>query len=105
MLPSLQLGVFPPDLTMTIKAVFFDAAGTLIKPARSVGESYAAIAAKHGKAVSSASITERFRICFEAAPRLAFPGASEEALPGLERDWWKSLVAQVFEPWSPFIGF
>ena len=90
---------------MTIKAVFFDAAGTLIKPARSVGESYAAIAAKHGKEVSSTNITERFRTCFNAAPRLAFPGATEDTVAALERDWWKSLVAQVFEPWSPFVRF
>lgn len=90
---------------MAIKAVFFDAAGTLIKPARSVGESYAAIAAKHGKEVSSANITERFRACFDAAPRLAFPGAAEETVVELERDWWKNLVARVFEPWSPFARF
>ena len=90
---------------MTIRAVFFDAAGTLIKPARSVGESYAAIAAKHGKEVSSTNITERFRTCFDAAPRLAFPGATEDTVAALERDWWKSLVAQVFEPWSPFVRF
>lgn len=90
---------------MTIKAVFFDAAGTLIKPARSVGASYAAIAAKHGKEVSSTNITERFRTCFDAAPRLAFPGATEDTVAALERDWWKSLVAQVFEPWSPFVRF
>ena len=90
---------------MTIKAVFFDAAGTLIKPARSVGESYAAIAAKHGKEVSSTNITERFRTCFDAAPRLAFPGATEDTVATLERDRWKSLVAQVFEPWSPFVRF
>ena len=90
---------------MTIKAVFFDAAGTLIKPARSVGESYAAIAAKHGKEVSSTNVTERFRTCFDAAPRLAFPGATEDTVAALERDWWKSLVAQVFEPWSPFVRF
>ena len=59
-----------------IKAVFFDAAGTLIKPARRVGESYAAIAAKYGKDVSPAELFERFRICFDGAPPLAFPGAA-----------------------------
>lgn len=105
MLASLQLALSTPHLAMTIKAVFFDAAGTLIKPARSVGESYAAIAAKHGKEVSSTNITERFRTCFDAAPQLAFPGATEDTVAALERDWWKSLVAQVFEPWSPFVRF
>ena len=48
----LQSGSFSkPIISMTIKAVFFDAAGTLIKPAKRVGESYAALAAKHGKDV------------------------------------------------------
>ena len=26
-------------------------------------------------------------------------------MAALERDWWKSLAAQVFEPWSPFGRF
>jgi putative hydrolase of the HAD superfamily len=90
---------------MTIKAVFFDAAGTLIKPAKRVGESYAAIAAKHGKNVLASDIAERFRVCFDLAPRLAFPGVTEPNLSALERDWWKQLVGRVFEPWSPFERF
>lgn len=90
---------------MQIKAVFFDAAGTLIKPARGVGESYAALAVKHGKNVSPGEIMERFRVCFDSAPRLAFPGASEASIGQLERDWWKNLVLRVFEPWRPFDGF
>jgi putative hydrolase of the HAD superfamily len=90
---------------MTIKAVFFDAAGTLIKPARRVGESYASIAAKHGKNVLPAELNQRFRLCFDAAPRLAFPNASEASIGAMERNWWKQLVAQIFEPWNPFHGF
>jgi putative hydrolase of the HAD superfamily len=90
---------------MTIKAVYFDAAGTLIKPARRVGESYAAIAAKHGKTVAPAELFERFRICFDAAPRLAFLNAPAGEIEALERDWWKTLVAQVFEPWGRFDNF
>jgi putative hydrolase of the HAD superfamily len=90
---------------MTIKAVFFDAAGTLIKPAKRVGESYAAIAAKHGKDVLASDVAERFRVCFDLAPRLAFPGVTESSLGALERDWWKQLVGRVFEPWTPFEKF
>jgi len=88
-----------------IRAVYFDAAGTLIKPARRVGESYAAIAAKYGKTVSPTDLLERFRICFDAAPRLAFPDAAPREIDRLERDWWKTLVAQVFEPWGVFENF
>jgi putative hydrolase of the HAD superfamily len=105
MIAWLQSGLFSKPINMTIQAVFFDAAGTLIKPARRVGESYATIAAKHGKNVMASDIAERFRACFDLAPRLAFPEATEQSLAGLERDWWKQLVARVFEPWSPFERF
>jgi putative hydrolase of the HAD superfamily len=90
---------------MTIKAVFFDAAGTLIKPTRGVGESYVAFAAKYGVNVSPADIGERFRACFEAAPRLAFPNATDRTIGALEREWWKRLVAEIFQPWSPMSRF
>ncbi len=90
---------------MTIQAIFFDAAGTLMKPNRSVGESYARFAAKYGVTVTPSDLSERFRVCFGKAPRLAFPGASEETVGVLERNWWKRLVAQVFEPWRPFEKF
>jgi putative hydrolase of the HAD superfamily len=90
---------------MTIKAVFFDAAGTLMRTRARVGETYARIAAKHGKTVSPADLADRFRVCFAAAPRLAFPGAAEESICALERDWWKDLVSEIFQPWAPFENF
>jgi putative hydrolase of the HAD superfamily len=90
---------------MAIKAIFFDAAGTLIKPARRVGESYAALAKKHGVEVSAAEITERFHLCFHSAPPLAFPGAQATAVEDLERAWWKELVRRIFEPLDRFPKF
>lgn len=87
------------------KAAFFDAAGTLIKPARRVGETYAAIAAKYGQAATPAELFERFRICFDGAPPLAFPGAMPAEIESLERQWWKRLVTRVFEPWGEFARF
>jgi putative hydrolase of the HAD superfamily len=90
---------------MTIRAVFFDAAGTLIKPARRVGESYAMIANKYGVDVAPSDLTERFRLCFDASPPLAFPDAAAAQLAVLERDWWKNLVARVFAPWGSIERF
>ena len=87
------------------KAVYFDAAGTLIKPARRVGESYAAIAEKYGKTVTPSELFARFRICFDGAPRLAFPNAAADQIGRLERAWWKKLVGQVFEPFGRFHNF
>jgi len=88
-----------------IKAVYFDAAGTLIKPARRVGESYAAIAEKFGKTVTPSDLFARFRVCFDGAPRLAFPDAGADQIDQLERDWWRKVVAHVFEPFGRFDNF
>jgi putative hydrolase of the HAD superfamily len=88
-----------------IEAVYFDAAGTLIKPARRIGESYAAIAKKHGKTVTPSDLFARFRVCFDGAPRLAFPNAGDDQIERLERDWWKKLVAKIFEPFGRFDNF
>ena len=88
-----------------IKAVYFDAAGTLIKPARRVGESYAAIAEKYGKTVTPNDLFARFRVSFDGAPRLAFPDATADQIDQLERDWWRKLVGQVFAPFGRFDNF
>jgi putative hydrolase of the HAD superfamily len=90
---------------MAIEAVFFDAAGTLIKPVRNVGESYARIARNYGMDVGPSEISTRFRLCFAAAPPLAFPGAAARDIQILERNWWKRLVERIFEPWGRFDGF
>lgn len=76
-----------------------------MKPNRGVGESYGLFAAKYGMNVSPSELSQRFRVCFAEAPRLAFPGASDERVAVLERDWWKLLVAKVFEPWGRFDAF
>jgi len=90
---------------MAIKAIFFDAAGTLIKPARRVGETYSLLARKYGVEVSAAEIAERFRLCFDSAPPLAFPGASPARMEDLERAWWQELVRHIFAPWDGFQRF
>ena len=90
---------------MAIKAVFFDAAGTLIKPTRRVGESYALVAKGYGIDVSALEVAARFRSCFDASPPLAFPEATTATIVAKERDWWKQLVWQIFEPWHPFERF
>ena len=82
---------------MSTKAVFFDAAGTLITPVRPVGQTYASVAENYGIKVSSSAISERFRNCFAAAPPLTFGPVSTESIEQLERDWWKQLVRCVFQ--------
>jgi putative hydrolase of the HAD superfamily len=90
---------------MAIQAVFFDAAGTLIKTARSVGESYAAIAAKYGMRVAPGDLLPRFHACFDSSSPLAFPNAQAAGISALEQAWWKQVVHQVFSPFGPFADF
>jgi putative hydrolase of the HAD superfamily len=90
---------------MATKAVFFDAAGTLIKPVRPVGQTYALLAKNYGMEASSFEVSERFRSCFDASPPLTFGPVSTELIERLERDWWKQLVHCVFQPFGPFDRF
>jgi putative hydrolase of the HAD superfamily len=87
------------------RAVLFDAAGTLMKPRNSVGESYASIAETYGMRVAPAELLRRFHECFDGAAPLAFPGAAPDNLAALEKEWWRRLVCRVFEPFGPFEQF
>src|SRR5262245_10106886 len=88
-----------------LKAVFFDAAGTLFTVNGSVGEIYARLARDHGKEVSVADLEAGFRRCFATAPPMAFPGAAPEQIRGLEKQWWRDLVQNVFAPLGSFPRF
>ncbi|MBI2361561.1 MAG: HAD-IA family hydrolase [Deltaproteobacteria bacterium] len=87
------------------KAIFFDAAGTLISTSRPVGESYALLARRYGIGVDPGELTRRFRSCFAAAPPLAFPGVPAGRIKQVERQWWKDLVRTIFEPFGSFTRF
>jgi putative hydrolase of the HAD superfamily len=88
-----------------VKAVFFDAAGTLFTVNGSVGATYARLAEKHGKAVTVKDLEAGFRRCFAVAPPMAFPGASPTEISTLEKHWWKTVVQNVFAPLGSFPAF
>jgi putative hydrolase of the HAD superfamily len=90
---------------MPIKAVFFDAAGTLITPAKPVGQTYTLLARNYGMEVSSFEVSQRFRTCFAASPPLTFGPVSHGSFEQFERDWWKNLVQCVFQPLGRFEQF
>src|SRR3989338_528930 len=89
---------------MKVKAVFFDAGGTLFDVRGSVGEQYHRFAKKRGVEVSPDILNQRFKEVFKKSPPLAFPGAKGEALQELERRWWYALVRRVFDG-VPFPDF
>ena len=80
-----------------IRAVLFDAGGTLVRAYPSVGHVYAGEAARFGVAVAPESLSEHFG---EAWRRLrpqedhASPFRTSEAH---ERAWWRALVEAVFD--------
>jgi putative hydrolase of the HAD superfamily len=78
-----------------IRAVTFDAAGTLIAPREPVGATYARLAAAHGIAAEAATLDGAFRRAFAAAPPMAFPEATPNEIPQLERRWWRAVVADT----------
>ncbi len=77
------------------QGITFDAAGTLIRVAEPVGETYARIAADVGATLSPAALDAAFLEVFPAMPPMAFPGVNAADLPDAERDWWRDLVARV----------
>jgi putative hydrolase of the HAD superfamily len=89
-----------------LKAVFFDAAGTLFEAKESVGHTYARIAAGHGLEADDAVVSAGFRRAFSSTPGLAFgPGHSAQELRRLEREWWRELVRKSFEGLGEFDDF
>ncbi len=95
------------DLTPlpTIRAVCFDAVGTLIHPDPEVGEVYARAGRRHGIEVPSDEIRRRFRRAFlgqDEEDAAAANRTSEER----ERRRWEAIVAEVFhhqpDPRAPF---
>lgn len=79
-----------------IRAVLFDAVGTLIELREPVGETYARAAADQGVTISAWRMGDAFSRVWKASEPLVFPGAEPIELPTLERDWWRRLVRSTF---------
>jgi putative hydrolase of the HAD superfamily len=82
-----------------IKAICWDAGGTLFRPYPSVGEVYSRVALKHGVALEAVHIERRFHEAWHARNGLA--SLASLSSDKIERDWWHALVKDVFEPLTP----
>lgn len=90
----------------SVKMIFFDAAGTLFDVRGRVGEIYASIACKYGVDADAAKLEAGFRRAFLKQPPIAFsPDLHESELTRLEKQWWHSLVREVFAGASDFTRF
>jgi len=77
---------------MTVQAILFDAAGTLIRLPRGVGWHYREVAARHGMALEETRISAAFATAFKAAPPRVSTGVSR---PDDDKLWWWGLVRRV----------
>jgi putative hydrolase of the HAD superfamily len=75
-----------------IKAIFFDAAGTLIHLPRGVGWHYQDVAARFGCALNRESLDQSFGSVWKSMP--ARP-ATHWPRPDDDRAWWRELVERV----------
>jgi len=89
-----------------LKAVFFDAAGTIFDSRQPIGRSYANVAREFGVDADEKSVNAAFRRVFHAAPPLAFGvGHPPAELRRLEREWWRARVADTFSGLGEFGDF
>ncbi len=81
-----------------IKAIFFDAAGTLIRLPKSVGHHYALVGKRVGLALDATALDQAFLDSWKQMPmRSAIEGPREDDDEG----WWRELVYQVIEQVAP----
>ena len=86
-----------------IKAVFFDAGGTLFRPYPSVGDVYARTAARHGVVVEAHKVEEAFHKSWHT--RNGMVSLEGQTTEKIERDWWYALVRDVFGNLEAFKDF
>jgi len=84
-----------------IKAIFFDAAGTLFHLPRGVGYHYALVGAEIGLKLDSRQLDRAFNSAWNAMPRRdAIDGPREND----DKDWWRQLVDLVLNEVAPSLN-
>ncbi|MEY2546139.1 MAG: putative hydrolase of the superfamily, partial [Verrucomicrobiota bacterium] len=84
-----------------IKAIFFDAAGTLIYLTKTVGEHYALVGRELGLNLDSEKLDRAFHSAWkQTPPREAIDGPREND----DKDSWRALVDLVLKEAAPSLG-
>jgi len=81
-----------------IKAIFFDAAGTLIHLPQSVGHHYSFVAQRIGLRLDAGALDAAFSGCWKEMPaRAAIEGPRDDD----DKGWWRELVNRVLDRVAP----
>ena len=76
------------------KALFFDAAGTLIRLTKSVGQHYALVAKRQGLFLDAAALDRAFAQVWQEMP---LRPATSEPREDDDKGWWRDLVERLLE--------
>jgi putative hydrolase of the HAD superfamily len=80
---------------MVGSVISLDAAGTLIYPRVSVGQTYAEVGLRHGLTVEVEAVKAAFRSVWSSLPAPVWPEGA--CSPDDDRGWWQGLVGAVFQ--------
>jgi putative hydrolase of the HAD superfamily len=80
------------------RAIFFDAAGTLIRLTKSVGTNYALVAERQGLALDAAQLDRAFAAVWKDMP---LRPATGEPRADDDQGWWRDLVERLLDRVSP----
>jgi putative hydrolase of the HAD superfamily len=84
-----------------IKAIFFDAVGTLFRLTKSVGDHYAYVGREVGLDLDAQSLERAFHAAWNQMPqRAAIDGPREND----DKGWWRELVDRVLEQVAPALS-
>ena len=89
------------DKEKSLKAVFFDAAGTLFRLTKTVGDHYAYVGREVGLDLDAQTLERAFHAAWKQMPeRAAIDGPREND----DKGWWRDLVGRVLDQVSPSLG-
>ena len=84
-----------------IKAIFFDAAGTLIRLTKSVGAHYALVAQRQGLTLDPAQLDHGFAQVWKEMP---LRPATGEPRKDDDKGWWRDLVERLLDRVAPEVA-
>src|SRR6266705_6898021 len=84
-----------------LKAIFFDAVGTLFRLTKTVGDHYAYVGGEVGLDLDAQNLERAFHTAWKQMPqRAAIDGPREND----DKGWWRQLVDRVLEQVAPSLG-
>jgi putative hydrolase of the HAD superfamily len=84
-----------------IRAILFDAAGTVFHLTKTVGDHYAYVSREVGLNLDAQQLERAFHAAWQQMPRRsAIDGPREND----DKDWWRALVGRVFDQVAPSLS-